>query len=366
MDSGRSRTDFLFHRSGSFLGMNGRARKHLTRLVACIAVIAALGGPTVNAGAAPRMVPAAGYGFGDGAQMLGLAPGDVDRELDAVAQTSASWLRVLIAWNRIELSKGQYDWSQLDVVMNAAQSRGLKVLGVVAFAPSWANGNGFFTAPPQNPADYADFVTAVVQRYGNKVSNWQLWNEPNLPLFFGFGFDNAQRYTDLVKAAYPAIKAVQPSSVVVLAGLSRQPGDQSPPAFLDKMYAAGVRGNFDAAAAHPYVFPTGRAANPDNGWSDVAAVHDVMAANGDGGKKIWMTEFGAPTCDCADGVSAEEQANQITDVLAASAATGYSGPAFIYSIRDTDTTNRGDRESNFGSLLTSDWQPKFTAGVLAR
>jgi len=53
-------------------------------------------------------------------------------------------------------------------------------------------------------------------------------------------------------------------------------------------------------------------------------------------------------------------------VLAAAAATGYSGPAFIYSIRDTDSANRGDRESNVGALPTSDWQPKYSAGVFAR
>jgi hypothetical protein len=319
------------------------------------------------ANAAPPAIPAAGYGFGDGAQMTWLGPEDVNRELDAVAKTSATWLRVLIPWTNIETAKGQYDWGQLDAVMNAAFARNLRVLGVIAFSPTWARAaNAYFTTPPDNAADYADFATAVVNRYGARVSNWQLWNEPNLPLFFGGTPRNAPRYTDLVKAAYPAIKAVQPGSTVVLAGLSRLPGEESPPAFLEKMYAAGAKGYFDAAAAHPYVFPTGLAANPENGWSDVGALHDVMAANGDGGKKIWMTELGAPTCDCADGVSPQEQAKQITDVLAAAAATGYSGPAFIYSIRDTDSANRGDRESNVGALLTSDWQPKFTAGVLAR
>ena len=53
-------------------------------------------------------------------------------------------------------------------------------------------------------------------------------------------------------------------------------------------------------------------------------------------------------------------------VLAAAAGLGYVGPAFIYSIRDNDSSNRGDREANFGALLTTDWQPKFTASVLAR
>jgi arabinogalactan endo-1,4-beta-galactosidase len=328
-------------------------------------LVAALVTPSANA--APPAVPAAGYGFGDGAQMTWLGSADVNRELDAVAKTSATWLRVLIPWTKVEPAKGQYDWGQTDLVINAATARGLKVLGVIAFSPDWARpGGSYFTAPPNDVADYADFSTAVVNRYGGSVSSWQLWNEPNLPLFFGFTPHNAPRYTELVRAAYPAIKAVQPNSTVVLAGLSRLPGDESPPAFMEKMYAAGAKGSFDAAAAHPYVFPSGLAANQENGFSDLAAVHGVMAANGDGGKRIWITELGAPTSEDRDGVSQEEQAKQITDVLSAVAATSYSGPAFIYSIRDTDTANRGDRESNFGALLTSDWQPKVTAGVLAR
>jgi hypothetical protein len=346
--------------------MAKRAGRFLARAAGAGLIVIGLAVPA-PVSAAPPAVPAAGYGFGDGAQMTFLGGEDVNRELDAVARTSASWLRVLVPWTQIETAKGQYNWGQLDVVMNAAFSRNLKVLGVIAFSPDWARPPGtYFTTPPDNASDFADFATAVAKRYGARVSNWQLWNEPNLPLFFGGSPHNAPRYTDLVKAAYPAIKAAQPNSTVILAGLSRLPGDESPPAFLEKMYAAGAQGSFDAAAAHPYVFPSGLAANPENGWSDVGALHDVMAANGDGGKKIWMTELGAPTCDCADGVSPQDQAKQITDVLAAVAATGYSGPAFIYSIRDTDTSNRGDRESNFGALLTSDWQPKFAAGVLAR
>jgi hypothetical protein len=334
------------------------------RVAVCVVVALCL---PPAAEAAPPSVPVAGYGFGDGAQLSTIGAGDVDRELDAVAKTSASWLRVLIPWNLIETAKGRYDWGQTDVVINAAAAHNLRVLGVIAFTPDWAKAPGtFYSAPPDAASDYADFAGAVARRYGGQVSSWQLWNEPNLPMFFGFTPHNAPKYTELVKAAYPAIKAVQPNSTVVLAGLSRLPGDESPPAFLASVYAAGGKGSFDAAAAHPYVFPSGVAANPEGGWSDVGAMRGVMVANGDGGKKIWMTELGAPTCDCPDGVAPEEQAKQITDVLAASAATGYSGPAFIYAIRDTDSANRGDREANFGALLTSDWQPKFAAGVLAR
>jgi len=69
------------------------------------------------------------------------------------------------------------------------------------------------------------------------------------------------------------------------------------------MYTAGVGGFFDAAAAHPYVSPTGIAADPVNGWSDVGRMHDVMVTHGDGDKKIWLTELGAATSDSPEGVS---------------------------------------------------------------
>jgi hypothetical protein len=46
--------------------------------------------------------------------------------------------------------------------------------------------------------------------------------------------------------------------------------------------------------------------------------------------------------------------------------SGLSGPAFIFSIRDVNTAEQDDEQDNFGALLTSDWQPKVAAGVLAR
>jgi hypothetical protein len=343
-----------------------RPRRLLARVVVCLAVVVGLTVPPVGE-AASASVPSAGFGFGDGAQMTWLNAADVNREMDAVAKTGASWFRVLIPWSDVEKTKGQFDWAQTDLVVNAAIARNLKVLGVVAYTPEWARPPGsFFTTPPDDAAAYGEFAADVARRYGNNVSNWQLWNEPNYPLFFGYRTKNAEGYANLVKAAYPAIKAVQPKSTVVLAGFSPLSGDESPPSFLEEMYAAGAGGFFDAAAAHPYVFPGGIGAPGEIGWSEVGKLHDIMAAHGDGGKKIWMTELGAPTSEAPEGVSQQEQAKQITDVLAAAAATNFSGPAFVYSVRDTNTADRDDNESNYGVLLTSDWQPKFAASVFAR
>lgn len=347
--------------------MRCRNRGPSRLLLACAASMAAIVIPASPAGSAVT-APADGYGFSVGSAWDGQPVDVVNRELDAVSQTGATWLRVLIDWNRIEPAKGRYDWSHLDAVVDAALRHNLRVLGLIAYTAEWARPTGsFFTAFPVDATDYGEFAAAVASRYADRVSSWQLWNEPNLPQFSGMVAQNGTSYTELLKAAYPAVKAVQPDSTVVTAALSRTLGAASPPAFFTQMYAAGAKGLFDAAAAHPYVFPFGLATDPDNGWSDVARLHDVMAANGDGDLKIWLTEFGAPTSDpAAEGVSQAEQAEQIRAVLAAAAATSYSGPAFIYSIRDMNTSDPSNREMNFGALLTTDWQPKAAAAALAR
>lgn len=344
--------------------------RNLGRAAALIALVASMVSIT-PAPAYAVTAPADGYGFAQGYTWATGSQADASREIAAVAKTGASWVRVPIDWALIEVGKGQYDWGYLDNLVNTAGSHNLRVLGLISNTPFWARTEGaqllFPSSPPKNVADFGDFAAAVVSRYGNRITAWEIWNEPNLPLFMGFIENKPRHYTDMLKAAYTSIKSVQPNSTVIAAGLSPLLGADSPPGFLQQLYDAGAGGFFDAAAAHPYVFPGGLAADSVNGWSDVLRMHDVMAANGDGGKKIWMTEMGASTSDIpGDGVSQQEQAKQIVDVLAAAAGTGWSGPAFIHAVRDLDSSNRNDREANYGALLTSDWQPKVAAGVLAR
>jgi polysaccharide biosynthesis protein PslG len=316
----------------------------------------------------PVVAPDGGYGFAVGAPQVWMTPEDANRELDAVAETGAQWLRVHIDWHFIEPVRGQFNWSYADRWINGARDRGLKILGLIVNTPDWARApDAPLYAPAENLGDFGDFVTAVVKRYQKRITDWEIWNEPNLPRFMGFVDVRPRRYVDLLKTAYPAVKAIQPHGNVIAAGLSPALGVDAPPNFVNDMYIAGAKGFFDALAMHPYVYPGGIAADPSNSWSDVARVHDVMTVHGDGDKKIWMTELGAPTSTTTDeGVSPKEQAKQIVDVLAGLKGAGYSGPGFIYSIRDTDTSNQDDVQDNFGALLTSDWQPKYSAAVLAK
>jgi polysaccharide biosynthesis protein PslG len=202
--------------------MSLRLSRLIGRISVIVLLVAAVSVTGVRTARAEAVVaPQDGYGFSVGGPMTWMSDVDADRELDAAAKTGATWMRVLIDWSRVEPMPGAFNWGYVDHWIDGALSRGIKVLGLITYTPEWARAPGtYFSAPPVDPALYAGFAAKVVQRYGDRVSDWELWNEPNLPLFFGFVDNRPQRYTDLLKAAYPAIKALQPNSTVIAGGLS--------------------------------------------------------------------------------------------------------------------------------------------------
>jgi hypothetical protein len=137
-------------------------------------------------------------------------------------------------------------------------------------------------------------------------------------------------------------------------------GNYSPIVFLKEMYAHGAKGSFDALGFHPYSYP----ALPDtyrawSGWSEMAQTHpslrSVMTRNGDGGKPIWITEFGAPSSG-PSGVGNAAQATALRQAITGAKRSPWIGAFYIYTWQDRGT-NPDDTEDWFG-LLTAAGSPK--------
>ena len=95
--------------------------------------------------------------------MLGRSSADLAREVDAIAATGATYLRIDVYWAAIERQPGVFDWATTDGIVDAARSRGLKVLGILDYSPTWARPSGTDDHhAPSNPADYASFARAAV------------------------------------------------------------------------------------------------------------------------------------------------------------------------------------------------------------
>ncbi|MBA3326770.1 MAG: hypothetical protein H0T43_00515, partial [Solirubrobacterales bacterium] len=117
-----------------------------------------------------------------------------------------------------------YNWGEYDALMAAAKQRGWPVvLTVSGPVPKWATKDKRDTLTRPSPSAFAAFVTAVGRRYGEQVSTWSIWNEPNQPQFLRPQYARGGRpaspgiYRGLFQAALRGLrKAGQQDDTVLL------------------------------------------------------------------------------------------------------------------------------------------------------
>ncbi len=161
--------------------------------------------------------------------------------------TGASFVRIPLEWGEVAPGKEPaswqpqdpadpaYDWRSTDEAVTAAVGAGLVPVLQVNGGPSWAQrcaAPDFAMVPlcDTDPETLAAFATAAARHYDGtvggapRVQYWQVLNEPNLSLFFNPQFDGRAPvspglYRQLLNRFYTAVKAVDPSDLVISAGL---------------------------------------------------------------------------------------------------------------------------------------------------
>lgn len=312
-----------------------------------------------------------------------------DALLDRVVGIDADTVRIDVHWDWLEWTgPGVDQWdpdqlARLDAFVDAAQQRHVHVLAVVMDTPCWASSDPSkvcdpaytrynWREPPTNSADYAAFLRRLVHRYRGRIQAWEIWNEPNLPLFWTH--PDPVAYTRLVQAAYPAIKSSDPTALVLAGALA--PIEAGGPGistadFLDAMYRAGARGSFDALSIHPYTGLRPPTADDPNAPAHsfvqtVPALHQEMLRAGDD-HPIWITEAGWPTtlaCDsCAGNGSGIDEAVQAADLreeIHLIRSWDYVQGFLWYELVDRGGATATSPEDHFG-LLRHDLSPKPAA-----
>ena len=269
-------------------------------------------------------------------------------------------------------SANEFDWSVLDQEVKVIRAAGLTVDLIIDGCPPWAavpGTTGDASPQPASSAQFATWAADVARRYAPEgVRYFEIWNEPNIVAFWQ-PKPNPVAYSDDLIAAYKAIKDVDSSAFVVSGGLSpsvTDADDYSPVEFLEDMYHDGVKGSFDALGYHPYSYPVAPDTyEPWSGWSQMSAtdpsIRSVMADNGDSDKKVWITEFGAPSSGISS-VGTAGQATQIGQALGAARSNNWIGAIYIYTWQDSSTA---DAQDNGFGLLAADGSPKPACGVVA-
>ena len=228
-------------------------------------------------------------------------------------------IRIPIFWATVQpVQGGVFEWSSVDAIVANAAASGVEVLPYLFGAPTWAVPTDPLIHSPRflpvrtavQKAGWKLFLREVVFRYGPKgsfwsenpgvpkrpIRTWQIWNEQNFKYFVAR--PNPAEYGKLVTLSYGALRGADSGAQLVLGGMFAEPIealDKTGPRqaffaadFLRQMYRTtpGLKGKYHGVALHPYA---GRYQRITHYVEDL---REVLSANRDDRKGIWMTELG--------------------------------------------------------------------------
>jgi hypothetical protein len=281
---------------------------------------------------------------GINAHLLNSDSGVVGPLLDAAASGSLTWIRVDVDLvgtpSRGTLNAGQV--RAMDRIVTEAASRGIKVMFTLKNTPRWAGDNA--DAPWSDPTQFGEIAGLMAAQFRGRVGAWELWNEPNIDTFLRP--PDPVKYTAMVRAAYPAIKAADRGVAVVVSDTSYVDTN-----FVSAEYAAGLHGNFDVMGVHPYNMERppnqqGDYSSTRRGVLQLPSLYGLMAAHGDGNKPVWATEWGFSSYS----VGPMNQAHyDIAELQAFVASYPFVKASFVYQSREQTTD---DQRSNDLGVLT--------------
>jgi hypothetical protein len=339
------------------------------RITACLLALAApcaIAPGTLAAGATsvPPLTVGVNIGFN-----LASSGAEIRHELAIARALHARLVRVTVPWYSFEPTGPQPSepgpLAALDELVAGARGLGMGVIFTVDGTPCWASsapppllrmcsprrGGVAHAWPPREPSTYAAFVAFLARRYGGSgLSAIEVWNEPDQSnqAYFA-GPEKVARYAAILRAAYPAIKQSD-GAVLVLGGSLVGPRGL----FLKALYAAGIKGYYDALAVHFYTLTL----------ASLRAFREVQLAAGDSAP-LWLDEFGWSSCYPRQRTQEEQacvtpstQASNLAGAIHEIARLPYVAAAVVYKLQDSSGEQFG--------LLTAAGARKHSFAMLAR
>ena len=264
--------------------------------------------------------------------------------LDLVAGSGMGWVRVDFGWSSFEPAKGNFNWTVLDEVVTQARARGLNIYATIGGTPAWATDGNIGDGVPRNVSDWTSAVTAAVNRYGNDIQHWGIWNEPNAGSFWT---GSRQEFIDvIVKPGADAIHAANPNAKVLGPELAYFVSTGRTWYVWMEDILTQASGKLDIISHHTYPRPlagsyttmTGQlnnttlfGSNPDM-WGAFGihpSLREVLRElnwTGD----VWLTEFGWRTTDMSEQQIADNYTGLFNDWLTSHPERDWIDKFFLY------------------------------------
>lgn len=259
-------------------------------------------------------------------------------ELDLLDELGADMLRDGADWAAIEPARGQWAFEKMDRLVDDCVRRGIRLQTLLAFTTQWGttgdpnakNWLDWARAMPQMEP-WLEYVRAVAKRYGDRVREWEVWNEPDHSFWAGTPDD----YALLFNKTAEAVASVSPGVRIMNGGYTFLMSD-SDVALRRAMQEKGGRAHWDIFAYHDYM---------TLGEMQARAPTVASYLKGAGLEKlpVWINEGGCHTL-AADGE--RRQALELVRKMAMAPSIGVQA-YFWYDLRD-DGVEGNDVEHRFG------------------
>lgn len=211
----------------------------------------------------------------------------VRKAVRMMKEAGVGMVRIDILWQDVEPRQGDLDYGKYDRLLDILNENGIEVLALLDYCADWASPNGQWNTMPADHSRFLEYVTRTVERYKGKVRYWELWNEPDSPVYWQ-PQDGLKAYCGLLREVYAAIKKIDPGLTVLNGGLTYELCK------VNQLYDNGGKGYFDILNIHMFETPHKPEESARRMNAYVEACARIMARNGDGAKKIWVTETGCP------------------------------------------------------------------------
>ncbi|MCC5805796.1 MAG: chitobiase/beta-hexosaminidase C-terminal domain-containing protein [Opitutales bacterium] len=204
-------------------------------------------------------------------------------------------IRLQAGWARTEQSPGEYDWSWLDEPVFDAAAQGVNPWINVSYGNPIYPGGGdprLFGDIPRSEvalAAWDAWLTAMVERYKDVVTTWEIWNEAEMNI-------SAPDYTALFQRSARIIRSIQPEARILAIAFARiRPNYLTE--FFDILVADNELHLVDEIVYHHYVYVPESLYSLVQEMLDLIAQYspDIGARQGENGAPSTPGGFGALT-----------------------------------------------------------------------
>ncbi|HYJ12405.1 MAG TPA: hypothetical protein VEW66_02360 [Thermomicrobiales bacterium] len=250
----------------------------------------------------PYIVQSTGKGLATNVDMRGLDLPQIEELAQVLSSSGFGHVRQEISWSEVETTRGIYDWSSYEQMVEILSRNGLTIIAVVVDTPDWARGIGEIAAanaPPRDPATLTNFSTNLTQTFGDAIAFVQLWDAPNVTDNWGNQVVTGVEYAEYLEAFLAGARRGNANARVLSPELSMWPDEdngQSDLEFVEDLYLVEGEATFDILAVRldgGINSPDDRRVSPSRaGFSRAILFRELMVEFGDLSTPVWATSYG--------------------------------------------------------------------------